>query len=252
MQDAALVLSLVIFLPAAGALALAFFPREKEESVRLFSLAVTIAVFLITAWMAIPGTGDNPQFHIEPTGAVQSVVVAKWIPALGVEYFLGVDGISFPLVILTSFLSVLSMWASWSITKHVKGFCILFLLLETGMLGVFLALDFFLFFVFWEVMLLPMYFLIGVWGGPRREYAAFKFFLYTMLGGVCMVVAIVMLYFASDLGELSTEQLEAAHVQDPDGVMSKKWLAAAGGESDNRQHTFNILALQQMGQHTKL
>ena len=93
---------------------------------------------------------------------------------------LGLDGISFPLVMLTSFLSLLAMAASWPITKHVKAYCILFLLLETGMLGVFLALDFFLFYVFWEVMLLPMYFLIGVWGGPRREYAAIKFFLYTL------------------------------------------------------------------------
>ena len=94
---------------------------------------------------------------------------------------------------------MLSMAASWPINKHVKAYCILFLLLETGMLGVFLALDFFLFYVFWEVMLLPMYFLIGVWGGPRREYAAIKFFLYTLLGSVLMLIAILMLYFASDL-----------------------------------------------------
>ena len=94
---------------------------------------------------------------------------------------------------------MLSMGASWNIDKHVKAYCILFLLLETGMLGVFLALDFFLFYVFWEVMLLPMYFLIGVWGGPRREYAAIKFFLYTLLGSVFMLIAILMLYFTSDL-----------------------------------------------------
>ncbi len=83
---------------------------------------------------------------------------------------------------LTSFLSMLAMWASWPIQKHVRAYCILFLLLETGMLGVFMSLDFFLFYVFWEVMLLPMYFLIGVWGGPRREYAAIKFFLFTLVG----------------------------------------------------------------------
>ena len=116
---------------------------------------------------------------------------------------MGVDGISFTLVLLTSFVSLLSMAASWNITKHVKAYCILFLLLETGMLGVFLALDFFLFYVFWEVMLLPMYFLIGVWGGPRREYAAIKFFLYTLVGSVLMLIAILMLYFNSDLKLLS-------------------------------------------------
>jgi NADH-quinone oxidoreductase subunit M len=106
------------------------------------------------------------------------------------------DGISLPLVLLTGLISMLAM-ASWSIKKHVKGYLILFLLLETGMMGVFLSLDFFLFYIFWEVMLLPMYFLIGVWGGPRREYAAIKFFLYTLFGGVLMLIAMLMFYFGS-------------------------------------------------------
>src|SRR3569623_1647643 len=114
---------------------------------------------------------------------------------------MGLDGISFTLVLLTAFLSVLAMGASWNIEKHVKAYCILYLLLETGMLGVFLALDFFLFYVFWEVMLLPMYFLIGVWGGPRKEYAAIKFFLYTLFGSVLMLIAILMRYFSSDLSD---------------------------------------------------
>ena len=129
-----------------------------------------------------------------------------WIPSFDIHYFLGIDGISFPLVVLTSFISLLSMAASWPINKHVKAYCILFLLLETGMLGVFMALDFFLFYVFWEVMLLPMYFLIGVWGGPRREYAAIKFFLYTLVGSVLMLIAILMLYFNSDLRLLDDQQ----------------------------------------------
>jgi NADH-quinone oxidoreductase subunit M len=115
---------------------------------------------------------------------------------------MGLDGINFPLVVLTAVISLLAMGASWTIDKHVKAYCILFLLLETGMLGVFMALDFFLFYVFWEVMLLPMYFLIGVWGGPRKEYAAIKFFLYTLVGSVLMLVAILMLYFASDVRAL--------------------------------------------------
>src|SRR5436189_5016094 len=126
-----------------------------------------------------------------------------WIPSFNIEYFMGVDGISLPLVMLTTLVSFLAMWASWSITKHVKAYCILFLLLETGMIGVFLALDFFLFYVFWEVMLLPMYFLIGVWGGPRKEYAAIKFFLYTLVGSVLMLIAILILYFNSDLRVLA-------------------------------------------------
>ena len=191
-------LSLVIFLPATGALILCVVHRGTDETLRRFSLAITVAVFLLTIWMAIPA-GNPPiagQFALGTPG-IQNVVRHAWIPDFHIYYFLGVDGISLPLVLLTSLLSMLAMWASWPITKHVRAYCILFLLLETGMLGVFLALDFFLFYVFWEVMLLPMYFLIGIWGGPRREYAAIKFFLFTLVGSVLMLVAILMLYFNS-------------------------------------------------------
>ncbi len=102
-----------------------------------------------------------------------------------------------PLILLTTGLSFLAMMASWNIEKHVKGYCVLFLLLETGMIGTFLALDFFLFYIFWEIMLLPMYFLIGVWGGPRREYAAIKFFLFTLLGSVLILIAMLGFYFTT-------------------------------------------------------
>jgi NADH-quinone oxidoreductase subunit M len=171
-------------------------------------------------------------------------------------------------VILTSFLSMLAMGASWSIDKHVKGYCILFLLLETGMLGVFLALDFFVFFVFWEVMLLPMYFLIGVWGGPRREYAAVKFFLYTLLGGVCIVVAMLMLYFHSDLAGLPAERRAAAHVSAAETAKAESESirranatliaslppspqGAPAAVEPRQVHTFNVLALAQIAQHTE-
>ena len=112
-----------------------------------------------------------------------------WISNFNIDYYLGIDGISMPLILLTTVLFVLSMIASWNIEKYVKGYCVLFLLLETGVIGSFMALDFFLFYIFWEVMLLPMYFLIGVWGGPRREYAAIKFFLFTLLGSVFILIA---------------------------------------------------------------
>jgi NADH-quinone oxidoreductase subunit M len=177
---------------------------------------------------------------------MQLLQTRNWIPAFNIFYSLGVDGISFPLVVLTSFISMLAMWASWPIQKQVKGYCILFLLLETGMLGVFVALDFFLFYVFWEVMLLPMYFLIGVWGGPRREYAAIKFFLYTLLGSVFMLIAILMLYFASDLRQLETPQMIAAGIH-PDAIASAQDL-----NNDRPVHTFNLLALAEMGQSTNL
>ncbi len=200
----AVLFSLVIFLPALGALAVALFcPKDKPDSAKVLSLAFTLAVFVLTIYMILPSAPGEANSRFEVGEArMQNVVSLDWIPSFNIYYLLGVDGISLPLVLLTSFLFVLAMLASWSIERQPKAYCIMFLVLETGVLGVFLALDFFLFFLFWEVMLLPMYFLIGVWGGPRREYAAIKFFLYTLLGGVFMLVAILMLYFTSDLNEL--------------------------------------------------
>jgi len=243
------ILSLIVFLPAAGALAIACMSKEREDFIKLFSFVITLAVFLMTAWLAIPSSGgaDASTFDLHERG-MQQVFSLPWIPAFHIYYAMGIDGISFPLVILTSFLSMLAMGASWNITKHVKAYCVLFLLLETGMLGVFMALDFFLFYVFWEVMLLPMYFLIGVWGGPRREYAAIKFFLFTLVGSVLMLVAMLMLYFSSDLGRLSPAQQKAAHVAQAE---LNDVNAARGVEGAAPVHTFNILALTEMGQMKK-
>ena len=112
-----------------------------------------------------------------------------WIEAVGIHYTLGIDGISLSLVLLTAFVSLAAAIASWRIDKQQKGYHMMFLLLLTGMLGVFVSLDLFLFYVFWEIMLLPMYFLIGIWGGPRRQYAAIKFFLYTLFGSVLLLAA---------------------------------------------------------------
>ncbi|MEI7782023.1 MAG: NADH-quinone oxidoreductase subunit M, partial [Planctomycetota bacterium] len=208
-------------------------------------------VFVLSLWMAWPqlfGAAGPAQFKLGEPG-MQSVVKLPWIDAFGIEYLLGVDGISMPLVVLTTFLSMLAAAASWPITKHVKAYHVLFLLLVTGMLGVFVSLDFFLFYVFWEVMLLPMYFLIGIWGGPRREYAAIKFFLYTLLGSVLMLLAILMLYFTSDLRLLSDDQLLAAHVVSPavEGAARTDALAAVKS-AKNPVHTFNLLALAELGQ----
>src|SRR5204863_7780686 len=154
----------------------------------------------------------------------QFVQQARWIEAFNIYYFVGVDGISITMVVLTALLCFLCMIASFGIEKGVKGYYALFLLLETGMLGVFCALDFFLFFVFWELMLLPMYFLIGIWGGPRREYAAIKFFLYTLLGSVLMLVTILYLYYASDPHSFDMTRLsQTAHV--PMNVQLVLWTA---------------------------
>jgi len=200
MFDPLVLLSLIVFLPALGAVLLAFIPSSNEEWLRYVTLGATVATL---ALCLVGFLGDYDTRFDVAQASMQSVFNLPWIPSFNIDYFMGVDGISFPLVMLTAVVSVLAMGASWSVTKFVKGYCILFLLLETGMLGVFLALDFFLFYVFWEVMLLPMYFLIGVWGGPRREYAAIKFFLYTLVGSVLMLIAILMLYFHSDLKELA-------------------------------------------------
>ena len=252
-QPALWPLTAIVFLPAlvAAFLSLPIIPKAREEFIRWTSLLTMAVVFVLSLWMAWPqlfGATGPAQFRLGEPG-MQSVVKLPWIDAFGIEYLLGVDGISMPLVVLTTFLSMLAAAASWPITKHVKAYHVLFLLLVTGMLGVFVSLDFFLFYVFWEVMLLPMYFLIGIWGGPRREYAAIKFFLYTLLGSVLMLLAILMLYFTSDLRLLSDDQLIAAHVVSPavEGAARADALTAVRS-AKNPVHTFNLLALAQLGQ----
>jgi NADH-quinone oxidoreductase subunit M len=243
-------LSLVTFLPALGALVLAFFPKETKAAIRWFTFGITVLVFLLTVWMAIPRPegADTAQFSIG-VSAMQDVFSVPWIKSFNIYYLMGIDGISFPLLVLTAFICMLAMGASWKIEKHVKAYCILFLLLETGMIGVFLSLDFFLFYVFWEVMLLPMYFLIGVWGGPRKEYAAIKFFLYTLLGSVLMLIAILILYFNSDLRLLSPKQLVDSGVVDSQLSADQQNSAVASIKfATEPQHTFNIMAMQVMGQ----
>ena len=244
-------LTMLVFFPAVASLVVLLLPRDSHELIKRVSLFVTVLVFIATVVMALPGMTGGAHFSLaeDAVAEMQSVFQVSWIPSFNIQYFMGLDGISFPLLVLTAFVGMLAMGASWPITKHVKAYCVLFLLLETGMLGVFLALDFFLFYVFWEVMLLPMYFLIGVWGGPRREYAAIKFFLYTLLGSVLMLIAILMLYFNSDIRVLSDEQLVTAHVV-PDQQAATAWRAERAAEADLPSHTFNILALQQLGQHT--
>jgi len=258
-------ISLLVFLPAIVALVISVLPL-RDEQLKWISLLTLVAVFLMTMAMLF-GWSDAPTFDAG-VAQMQNLFKYDWIPSFGIQYMMGTDGISFPLVALTAFLGVLAMGASWPINKHVKGYCVLFLLLQTGMLGVFLALDFFLFYVFWEVMLLPMYFLIGIWGGPRREYAAIKFFLYTLAGSVLMLIAILMLYFGSDLTQLNAQQLVDSGIVVPEQVDGKeetpqeaysKWLASDIAlakhfqdhkDSQTPLHTFNILALQQIGQHT--
>jgi NADH-quinone oxidoreductase subunit M len=177
---------MVIFLPSLGA-ALGFL-ISSEELVKRMALVVTTLTFLASLILF---------FAFDPsTDAVQFYERYAWVPAVGISYEVGVDGISLLLMVLTTFLMPLTILASWeSISSRVREFTICLLFLETGMIGVFAAVDLFLFYVFWEATLIPMYFLIGVWGGPQRIYAAVKFILYTMAGSLLMLVAILALYF---------------------------------------------------------
>ena len=181
------ILSLLIWLPVLGMVAIAFIPREKENSIKIAAAITTGVQFILTLvlWSS---------FDLQ-NGGMQKNEMYNWIPSFNISYHLGVDGLSLPMVILTGLLFFIGVFVSWNIKKAVKGYFALFLMLNTGVMGVFLSLDFFLFYIFWEVMLLPMYFLIGMWGGPQREYAAIKFFLYTLFGSVLMLVGILGLYF---------------------------------------------------------
>jgi NADH-quinone oxidoreductase subunit M len=201
-------LTILIFLPALGALALLFLRSDDHEWIRRLAFAVSIAEFILSLWWLLRGV---------PLGSsgFQLQEFRQWID-LGphgsathtfINYHLGADGISLFLVLLTTFLTVVSILCSWkSIEKRVKEFFIMILLLEVGVIGVFLSLDLFLFFLFWEVMLIPMYFLIGIWGHERRIYAAIKFVLYTMAGSILMLVGILWLYNATGTFDLPTIQ----------------------------------------------
>jgi NADH-quinone oxidoreductase subunit M len=189
-------LSLLIFLPVVGTLVVLFVPREKGSVIKWVTTLFAGAEFLLSVplW-TFTGFRRSGDFFFRETH--------DWIPSLGAKYLLGVDGIAALLILLTTLLSFISVYASFSaITKREKEYYAFLLLLETGMVGVFCALDFFLFYVFWEVMLVPMYFLIGIWGGPRKLYAAIKFFLYTLAGSVVMLLAIIALYFFNTSGFL--------------------------------------------------
>jgi NADH-quinone oxidoreductase subunit M len=268
-----ILMSLVIFLPTAFALVLLFFPRGSEEWMRWWSLLGTAVTFVASAWLLIDylrvlefpheARGASLEYRVKedakrhvaaegqpPPHHNDLVARLPWIKQFNIEYFLGVDGISMPLVILSTVLFFLAMIASWNIEKHVRGYCALFLLLETGVLGTFLALDFFLFFVFWEVMLLPMYFLIGVWGGPRREYAAIKFFLYTMLGSVFILIAILGFYFTNTRDFANAAQRQEAVTRAKE---------RAGGRISQKEaeklavvHTFDMITMQQAGRAAML
>ena len=203
-------LSWILFTPLLGMAAVLAVPASNKNLVRWVANLAALASFLVSLPLV---------FRFDPKAAgFQFVERASWIPSLGVNYSLGVDGISYLLVMLTTVLTLLSILGSWSaVEDRLPAYYAMLLLLETGILGVFLSLDVFLFYVFWEVVLVPMYFLIGIWGGERRLYAAIKFFLYTMAGSVLMLIGILILYFAhvNQFGVRTFEIAELMRVQLP-------------------------------------
>jgi len=186
------ILSIILFTPLVGALVLLFVPKENKSAIRWIANFFALGGFLVSLPLV-------PMFwaqRLEPGFKFIEGTPGNWIPSIGAGYLVGIDGISFLLIMLTTLLGWISILSSWTaIETRVKEYYVWFLILQTGMLGVFMALDFFLFFVFWEAMLVPMYLLIGIWGGPRKLYAAIKFFLYTLAGSVLMLLGILFLYF---------------------------------------------------------
>src|SRR4051812_17920162 len=197
------ILSLITYVPLAGALLIVFLvPKEKTGTIKVIATAVAALDLIVSLplWWMFERGRDGYQF----------VEKASWIPSLGVSYHFGIDGITLIMILLTTIIGLIAIYSSYSaITDRQKEYYVLLLLLQTFMIGTFCCLDLFLFYVFWEVMLVPMYFLIGVWGGQRRLYAAIKFFLYTLAGSVLMLLGIIALYFYNTTGFLGYKGLGA-------------------------------------------
>src|SRR3989339_1605504 len=203
------ILSLITFLPVLGMILILFIPKEQPKTVKYLTLGITafqvvLAVILLANYSySAAGIYEEKSFQFIEKFRWINISGISWLGTVKVDYFLGIDGLSMPMVLLTALISFIAAISSWTIEKSVKGFFALFLLLDTGMMGVFVTLDFFLFYIFWELMLLPMYFLIGIWGGPRKEYAAIKFFIYTLFGSVFILLVMIGLYFSAT--ELMTD-----------------------------------------------
>jgi NADH-quinone oxidoreductase subunit M len=206
-MEANQLLSYVLFTPLIGALLLLVFQREKEAEIRIFGLAISVITFALALMVLSKYDSSNPGF--------QFVHKIPWITNLNISYHVGIDGLSLLLLLLTTLITPLTLLSSWkSINNKVKEFTFFMLLLEVGMIGVFVSLDLFLFYVFWEAMLIPMYFIIGIWGGERRIYASVKFFLFTMFGSLLMLVAIIWLAVSAGgvIGHFTTDLVELYNV----------------------------------------
>ena len=213
-------LTFITFLPFIGALFLVFMPKESVAAIKQTALAVAVADFLLSLslWTNFDNTTHKMQFELN----------VPWIEPWGINFHIGLDGISLLLYVMTTFLTMICVLASWDISKHVREYMIAMLVLSTGMLGVFISLDLFMFYIFWEFQLIPMYILIGVWGGPRRVYASIKFFLFTAVGSLLMLVAILWIYLhiQETTGVATADILYITeHLNAPLGTQKWLWMA---------------------------
>src|SRR5450756_384821 len=206
------ILSIVLFTPLAGLLVLLLLPSSNARAIKLWANVVAFLGFLVSLPLV---------FNFDHTKDYQFEEKAQWIPSLGATYHIGIDGLGLLLVMLTTVVGFLAILSSWNAIEHrLKEYYALFLLLQTAMLGVFMALDFLLFFVFWETVLVPMYFIIGIWGGPRRGYAAIKFMIYTLIGSVLMFLGILTLYYQhyTQFQAYSFDIADLMRTQIPEGI----------------------------------
>lgn len=218
------ILTLTIFLPVLGVVALFFVGKENNQRIKLVGFLTTVLTFVASLFLFF-------RFDAAATASFQLKEYAVWVAGLNISYYVGIDGISLLLIILTTFLTPLALLGTWnSVNLRVREYTMMILLLEVGMVGVFAALDLFLFYIFWEAMLIPMYFIIGIWGGPERVYAAVKFFLFTMFGSLLMLVAILALgYYASTLpgGYFTTNLVQLYNVGPRMALSLQTWMFLA-------------------------
>jgi NADH-quinone oxidoreductase subunit M len=266
------ILSLVTWLPAVGAILILFFNKSKNDAIRWFANAWMGLCFLVSIPLITGGLGVSG--YNRAHGGLQFIEDFEWIPIIGARYQLGADGLAVILILLTTMLGVIGAVCSWSYIREKgreKEYYIMLLLLQTGMLGAFAAADLFLFFIFWEVMLVPMYFLIGIWGGKNRLYSAIKFFLYTLVGSVVMLLAVLKLFFifpevvkaqevaVKESARVYATNRETNHTNEgmlklvEDAIKRVKGEAPGGGTLplSHTRSSFNIAALTAIGPHIK-
>lgn len=223
-------LSILIFLPLVATLLILALPSSAKATYKYIALGFTVLQFGLSLYLY--GNFDATLGGIQQLDAYQFVEQLSWIRmdlgAIGkleIDYLIGVDGISLPLIVLSTLVMLMGVGASWNIDKSPKGYFVLLMILNTAVMGIFSALDFFLFYVFYEVMLLPLYFLIGIWGGERREYAAIKFFIYTLLGSVLMLLVIVGLYFSVINPATGAHTFNMLHMMNPSNYVDGSFFA---------------------------